>query len=155
MLLQTDKAKNQVDTDQVKFETDKFCIHCKHFAGSYRHKSIFDSDHGNCAFRMVRWQRTSVQCKLDIIQIERCPISGDLRFTYKHHNCYDVRRDSEACGPDGKWFEEYIEQKYIPPPKVDTIGGQEAVEVAFDETALEAGKAAAKARLEALRARKK
>lgn len=140
MLFQTDKAEDQVDTDQV---IAPLCKDCKHLIGvrwkeetAQTWKCAHPENHANWFTNLV----TGIQER-----VVKYPID------YLRHGPWDILHT--VCGADGKWFE-----LYTPPPAFDivnTIGGQEGAEIAFDDAALEASKAAAKARLDALKARKK
>lgn len=134
-----------MDTDQVvTVVEEKFCKDCKHLIG-VRYKS--ELNNWNCGHKLNDLGFDQPHLVTGISK-RRFRISiYNLRYPPLHYLAEGVL----VCGEGGKWFERYEPPNDI----VSTLGGQEATEVAFDETALEAGKAAAKARLEALRARKK
>lgn len=129
----------------------KFCIKCRFFEG-YRSTWVLEDDHGACGFRQLRGLRLMNKCAKTIKSRWLHPVTGQVMNVYSHITAANCRRDKNACGPEGKWYEEYTERKYVPLVKSsDGIGGQAATEIVFDDATIEANRKAAEERLRKLK----
>lgn len=67
----------------------KLCINCKHLAKS----SMAGAENWKC------FAEQNIKSK------EMDLVTGDMVVKRRFLTCYDTRKCSDACGPEGKWFE--------------------------------------------------
>lgn len=123
-----------------------FCAKCKHLLGIRHNPDNAENWHCCSPYNVIKGGEY-----LDLV-------TGISKYLREYHegSLYILREDPKYCGPEGKWYEEYI-----PPVRTiaPSIGGRQAVELEiaapFSETQLEDGKKAAADRVAALKARKK
>jgi hypothetical protein len=117
------------------------CNTCKHLIGVRTHLENY-----------AKWRCGH---KNNIVETKVNLITGLTEKFFLRENLHSLRYtfdDPSVCGPEGTWYEEYIEPVYTPAP---TIAGKEAIELdIFGSTELQANRKAAADRLAAIKAKR-
>lgn len=146
MISQTSEATGILLEEPPIKENPRTCVTCKHLLGKRERKDLIDD-----------WRCHHPN---NIKQEGIDPVTGDNYTKYKVDSIRAVRQfhiyfpkpdhpGIPTC--DSKWWEEYVYVPYVPP----TIGGNEATDITFDPEALAKGREAAKARMEAIKNKRK